>query len=77
MNDGNSPVEAYSLQLRKNGTETWTYYSTPIGAASTQFVVADLDPSTPYQLKIMAKNSQGYGQAYTDPRWIKTLDQGM
>lgn len=73
--DGNDPVQNYFVQSMKEGTPSFSFYNDQIGGKNTSYILEKFDPSTNYQIKIMAKNSIGTGPPHTYNGWVKTLEK--
>ena len=76
VNDGNEPIQSYFIQYMKNGTDSWQYYSDPIGGGNKSFVLKGLEKGASYQIGITALNKVGRSYTQIDQRWIKTLEKG-
>lgn len=64
------------FQFLKNGTQQWTYYQEAIGGGNTSYVIKNLEPDNAYKLKLTAENEIGFGNTYTTPDFVRTLEKG-
>ncbi|GAB0089766.1 hypothetical protein DMENIID0001_043710 [Sergentomyia squamirostris] len=75
VNDGNDPIQAFYIQYRKEGDETFTYYKDRISGKNVSCILENFDHSTSYQFRISAQNKIAMGPVYTHPTWVKTLEK--
>ena len=59
--DGTSPITAYDVQHRQNGTSTWTVVDNAWTSGSRQYTITGLTTSTQYDVQVRAVNAVGNG----------------
>lgn len=74
INDGNDPIKQYYVQYKKDGTSAFTYYNHAIRGGNISYVLDNFEPSTSYEIKLVAENGIGLGPPYTYPQKVKTLE---
>jgi len=75
VDDGNQPIEQYSIQHMKNGTGSWTYYPKAINGGNTSYVIETPETNTAYSVRLSAKNAMGWSGDNTWQGLVQTLDK--
>lgn len=71
--DGNSPIEMFLPQYKKENDQNFHYTPNKVGANQTSMVIEKLEPKSNYQFKISAKNGIETGPVTDWNAIIKTL----
>ena len=59
--DGGSPITQYYVNGSADGGQTWPLWGAPATPTGTTLTLTELTPATPYQFRVVAQNSVGYG----------------